>query len=222
MLETDLPDDCELFRPLAAVSLADPRYKHFAVFEGASRKWRPTCIGDHHAGVDALELGARVPKDVRIAFDTARNVLLYAWFVYRFHQVAELQALAAVELSLRRRMGLNNEGRSPTLGKLLDRALAKKLIRGDGFRQYHRIVAGETRFYELMEEMPGVGSVSTPSSPPPDTYAKIVIKFLKNQRNHLAHGSEMLYPHGAFTTMAACCDLINQLFACSPDQAPQG
>ena len=54
--------------------------------------------------ISACELPLAVPKGVRLHFDTARNLYLYAWFVYRFHVVAEQQALATLELALRSRL----------------------------------------------------------------------------------------------------------------------
>jgi hypothetical protein len=52
-----------------------------------------------HAALSALVLGARVPLNVRQL--NAKNVALYSWFVYRFHQVAELVGYSALELALK-------------------------------------------------------------------------------------------------------------------------
>ena len=38
--------------------------------------------------VAAISLDERVPEKVRIQFETAKNLFVYSWFVYRFHGVA--------------------------------------------------------------------------------------------------------------------------------------
>jgi len=59
---------------------------------------------DRHEFIAAYDLNPAVPEDIRVQFDTARNLYLYAWNVYRFHVVAEHQALSTLELALRTRL----------------------------------------------------------------------------------------------------------------------
>jgi hypothetical protein len=62
-------------------------------------------LSDIHAVLSQMVLHEEVPPNVRQLFETAKNVSLYSWFVYRFHQVAELVAFSALELALKERAG---------------------------------------------------------------------------------------------------------------------
>ncbi|MGV8825306.1 hypothetical protein [Methylibium petroleiphilum] len=89
-------------RTLEQLQQPDARMPHFAVWDGAA--FRTITQEDRYESIAALALDQAVPSDIRIHFDTARNVYLYAWFVYRFHVVAEQQVLATLELALRTRL----------------------------------------------------------------------------------------------------------------------
>lgn len=80
-------------RNVDQLSLPDVRMRHFSVQE--SDTVRALTQDDRHAAISTLSLGATVPEEIRTLFDTARNVYLYAWFVYRFHVVAEQYALTS-------------------------------------------------------------------------------------------------------------------------------
>lgn len=94
--------------------LADERMAFFTVRDRDES--RPLSQNDRHASIERFQLCAEVPNDVRVHFDTARNLYLYAWFVYRFHVVAEQQALASLEMALRlaliERNVLDKQGRA--------------------------------------------------------------------------------------------------------------
>ena len=83
-----------------------------------------------------------------LQFETARNVYLYAWFVYRFYPVSEHQCLACLELALRERLkeeirlGKIKEKR-PTLHPLLKYAVEHGLVRNEGFSAWQN--RGEIR-----------------------------------------------------------------------------
>jgi len=156
-----------------------------------------------------LALHGGVPTAIRVHFDTARNLLLYAWFVYRFEPVAEMHAYASVEYALR--LHARVPPRSKTdLKSLLAKAVRKGWIRDDGFRHYRRIVDRRAEF-ERVEAATG-GIPAPAADPKAQSYVEILAKHLPEFRNDLAHGSGMLAPRG-WTSLALCCDLINQLFA---------
>lgn len=94
-----LRDVDQLLRP-------DSRMSAFAVqFEGGARAMTPS---DRHAAIAWMSLCPEVPEAIRTHFDTALNLYQYAWFVYRFHAVAEQQALTTLEFALKR--ALEREG----------------------------------------------------------------------------------------------------------------
>lgn len=141
-------------RNLDQLGLADTRMQYFAVRDvGTSR---PFGQEDRYKNISRFELPHEVPADVRVHFDTARNLYLYAWFVYRFHVIAEQQALASLEMALRLRLielnMLTNEGKlvtrlppkvvggpdrqrieRPMLSRLLQLAVEHGLIQNENF-----------------------------------------------------------------------------------------
>jgi hypothetical protein len=97
----DLPQGCDpdTLRRVDHLHLPDERMRFMWVESKDSR--RPLNQADRHGVIDRYVLVDSVPADVRVHFDTARNLYLYAWHVYRFHAVAEQQALQAMEMALR-------------------------------------------------------------------------------------------------------------------------
>ena len=95
-------EPAEGLRRLDQLQVPDSRMRFLAVREGG---WvRSITQQDRHEVIAAYDLNPAVPEDIRVQFDTARNLYLYAWNVYRFHVVAEHQALATLELALRTRL----------------------------------------------------------------------------------------------------------------------
>lgn len=201
--------ECDAFRDLARISVVDPRYASRAVLDpmvGA----RPMTIEDHWQDIDALALHEGVPTVIHVHFETARNLLLYSWFAYRFQQVAEMQAYASVEYALRRRARLSVRGRKTDLKMLLAKAVKKGWIQDEGFRRYRRIAERRAK-YEQMERS-AIGIESDPRMTMEiQSYVRTLARYLPKFRNKLAHGSAMLSPSGK-RTLALCRDLINQLF----------
>ncbi len=93
----------EHLRPTSYVCTPDPRNASFVTFDRESGEMRSLEVSDYHRAVATHMLNKAVPEDITIHFDTARNLYLYAWFVYRFYPVAEHHALACLELALRER-----------------------------------------------------------------------------------------------------------------------
>ncbi|HEY2953846.1 MAG TPA: hypothetical protein VGK89_01210 [Candidatus Eisenbacteria bacterium] len=207
--------ECDVLRGLERISSVDPRYAaRAAVDPKVEVGYRPMTIEDHWNDISAMALHEGVPRSIRVQFETARNLVLYSWFAYRFQQVAEMQAYASVEFALRRRAGLAIRDLGPGLKRLLERAVEEGWIHDEGFRHYRRVAEQRAE----QEESPPVGT--EPDSPVTrelQAYVKILAETLPFLRNELAHGSAML-SGSAKRTLALCCDLINQLF---PTVAPE-
>lgn len=167
---------------------------------------RQKTLHDHYAEIEEIVLLPEVPEDVRVHFDTARNLYLYNWFVYRFGPVAELHAIASVEFALKIKSGKKGAG----LKKLLNLAIQKKWIQDSGFKYYP--VSQET----LIQRTAADSYRPQTDEHDLDTdnlqaYCKILADSLPYFRNKFAHGSSILYPTGV-ATLAICADIINQLF----------
>lgn len=100
--EPPADDNADGLRSVDRLSTPDARMRHFVIAEAGS--FRSISQDDRHLSIASFELRPEVPREVRVHFDTARNLYLYAWFVYRFHVIAEQQALASLEMALRLRL----------------------------------------------------------------------------------------------------------------------
>jgi hypothetical protein len=101
---TEQTFDLEKLRLAEYVGEPDPRNTMFVRIDRTNGTARPIELADHHEQISAYALHAGVPQEIVLQFETARNVYLYAWFVYRFYPVAEHQCLACLELALRERL----------------------------------------------------------------------------------------------------------------------
>jgi hypothetical protein len=115
--EIEPVDPVDRLRSIEEMTSPDERMSFFALRDASGI--RSLTQQDRSLAISACELPLAVPKNVRLHFDTARNLYLYAWFVYRFHVVAEQQALATLELALRLR--LREEGLVDFEGALVPR-----------------------------------------------------------------------------------------------------
>lgn len=198
---------CDLLRDLERVMTPDPRYLSRSVLDpkvGA----RQMTLEDHWRDIEAINLHERVPRSVRVHFDTARNLLLHSWFVYRFHPVAEMHAFSSVEYALNRRAGTPPHAIGAGFKDLLKRAVAEGWIRDDGFQHYSKVA---TRRMEDVRAAMLASEDETGATLQLRSYVETMVESLPFLRNELAHGSARLSPSGK-ATLALCCDLINQLF----------
>lgn len=167
---------------------------------------RQKTLHDHYGDVEEIALLPEVPEDIRVHFDTARNLYLYNWFVYRFGPVAELHAIASVEFALKIKSGRKRAG----LKKLLNYAIEQKWIQDSGFKYWP--VSQETFIQRTAaDSYRPQNEENDPDADILQAYCKILADSLPYFRNNFAHGSSILYPTGV-ATLAICADIINQLF----------
>lgn len=190
------------FRPLAELLRPDIRWSHFHVLEANGA--RPKTIEDHYAVVNQFSLNAAVPEDVQTHFDTARNLLLHAWYVYRFLSVASMQAYASLEMALRVRLG---PPRPSGLSAALKRAVDQGLLFDRDLRHANRL---RERQWDVT-----IDHVVDPES---QHFVRQIEKVFPKFRNQWAHGSAGLHGDN-YLVLEICCDLINQLFPSSESTA---
>lgn len=188
----------------------DSRQKAFALINRETGVIRERTLQDHYSAVEEIKLSEPVPGMIREHFETARNLLLYSWFEYRFMQVAELHAFASVEFALQDNIPekIRNEkickkcgAKKIGLKYYLDIAIKEGWIKDSGFRNYRR----------AEKERSGQEVPDDHDKQDIQRYCKVLAESIPYLRNKLAHGSDMLHPSG-FTTLAICADLINQLY----------
>lgn len=208
----------------------DARCKGFSVLD--SERLRPATLQDRHREAASFVLSCAVPLEIQTHFETAKNLYLYSWFVYRFHPVAEQQALASLEFALRDRVASLKGERNDTGGRsgmsaLLKRAQALGLIRNDALRSRARWateLARERYRREALEKMIGLNIekmiLEETSVQPTDAdfaydWIGNFVEILPRIRNSHAHGTSMLYPN-VLRTFDIVSDLINQLYRSDP------
>ena len=198
-------------KTISEICEPDPRNTAFAVYDEANGTFKPKTLQDHYSQIANIRLHEKVPKDVYTHFETARNLFLYTWFVYRFSQVAELHAYASVEYALKKRIDSKKLlDKLRGFKALLNYAIEQDWIKDDGFRQYNRIERIRKEHLQSLKEVLGE-DLKTNDTERIQSYRKILSDVLPRLRNDLAHGSSMLNPN-IYLTFEVCCDLINQLF----------
>ena len=191
-------------------------------------------LADRHQVIAGYELADSVPLNIRVHFETAKNLYLYAWFVYRFFPVAEKQVLATLEFALRERLTAwltdkyGPEAKIPKgLSRLFAKAVSEKLMTNEGLRANERLARQRAHHrvsLDMIGEMKarGLDQLEYDESaiePLPEDYAhdslKIFAETLPFIRNTYAHGSPMLHAT-VLGTFEIVTDLVNQLYG------PQG
>lgn len=186
-----------------------------------------TTLELNHEELTSIQLHSGVPKEVRQLFETAKNISLYSWYVYRFHQVSELITFTALEMALR--LKYENEvseksKKKMTLSPLLQHAKERGWITNQGFpsfevrlKQYAEQKKNELRAMEhdfdsepeMQWEEPTQEEIS-------DAFNEFdlvdaIASNAHHVRNSLAHGSTTLHP-GSVSTLFLVHEVINQLF----------
>lgn len=201
-----------VLKPIDEVLLPDPRFECFALTSATGV--RPFDLPDMHGRLNGFRLSSGAPEKVRIQFETARNLMLYAWFVFEFQTVAEMQAYAALELALGERFGFptrevrGGKGMKRVrlmLSELLRKAVKEKIIVADQLPTWKRIQSRNAWYREQY----GIAERGKPSA---KKWLDRAIEILPRWRNGLAHGECKLLLDGSFFQLEFCGDLINALF----------
>lgn len=218
----------DLFRELTEIDRADVRSSFFSRFDETGI--HEDSLVEHHADIARIELSPHVPSDVVIQFETARNLYLYAWYVYRFYPVAQHQVLTCLELGLRARIGeslpakyLRRPREIPTMRPLLRYAIDCGLIKNEEFRQWREHVQrrAESRYRdEQIAAMIKAGHEScelryenaVPNEQDKDfDYLAVLNDVLPGIRNSLAHGSTNL-SNQVLGTFELVQEILDQLY----------
>jgi hypothetical protein len=220
----------EEFKLFNEITESDRRSSSFVLRNRTTGESRPKDLKDHYESVSAFTLDEAVPQKVRSHLNTAKNALLYTWFVYGFFPVAELQALNALELALRERIGeeglkkLKKQKKLLGLRTLIEHAVENKWLKNEDFGAYHRAPIEQARMDYLIrktEEMRAKGldsieinydEIEVPTENTTD-YLGILLNTVHEIRNIHAHGEIMLYPASVWMTFEICSDFINALYA---------
>ena len=177
-----------MLKQLSEVMQADPRFDDM-VAEITDTGVRLMTLEDYHADITSVELDARVPRDIRDAFDRARNAYLYSWFAYDLTTLAQAQGYAVLEFALRTRLGqVENGKRRAGLDQLIHAARVQGLL--DGLKPLDHVV-----------ETSHGGDLTR------------LLDTMRRFRNELMHGSTHLnVPGEALYALRDCASVINHIF----------
>lgn len=189
-------------------------------------------LKDQYEMVACFKLNEAVPNAVAIHFETAKNLYLYAWFVYRFYPVAEQHVLASLEFALREKfqdfVAAEKEKRpkaiEPGLKKLLVHAIKGDFVRNENFstREHWAGIRAKSRYsFQKSQAMQSAGINSWV-----EDESEIVVtqedldydwlgdfqEFIPSIRNSYAHGSWHLYAAPVCHTFEMVSEIINQLY----------
>jgi hypothetical protein len=191
-----------------------------------------TDLKDQYEMVACFKLNEAVPNAVAIHFETAKNLYLYAWFVYRFYPVAEQHVLTSLEFALCERfqgfVAAEKEKRpkaiEPGLKKLLGHAIKGSFVKNENFstREHWAGIRAKSRYsFQKSQAMQSAGINSWV-----EDESEIVVmqedldydwlgdfqEFIPSIRNSYAHGSWHLYPAPVRHTFEMVAEIINQLY----------
>jgi hypothetical protein len=198
-------------------------------------------LAAHHRDIEAVQLTIEIPEAVAIQFETARNLYLYAWHVYRFFPVAQSQALFSLELGLRMRLPdrlpepyQRSWHQQPMLAGLLGYAIDQGLIRNEGFDRWHRAAedrAQQRRSMEIFQamldqklesvEVDEEEAINVITDDQSWDLVKILRKSLPGLRNELAHGSSML-TNQVLGTIELVAEILTQIYVRDSGAAVSG
>jgi hypothetical protein len=197
----------EELKPLEQINEPDSRQTRWIIRNEVTGAVRKLTLSEHHSAISRITLRDAVPEDLRDHFVTAKNLLLYSWYVYRFIAVAELHAYATLEFALRRRLGFDNDERPPTLHSLFGMAVAQGLLTDEDFAELRQdpdrpIITGNS-FVD--------GNLWTNGGLADRQHVHVLHQLLPKLRNLLAHGSSSIWP-GGLPTLWVIATAINSLF----------
>jgi hypothetical protein len=95
----------EQLKRLEDVCRPDARYASRVDLDLATGTTAPMTVESIYSAVEPIRLNVGVPDEVCSHFEVARNLALYSWFVYSFHEVAAMQAMASLEMAARAKSG---------------------------------------------------------------------------------------------------------------------
>ncbi|WP_176053330.1 hypothetical protein [Paraburkholderia caribensis] len=230
----DILDPSESLRTIESLCEPDTRNLAFAGVDAVTGQLRPATAADRIENITQFELRAEVPECVRVHFETARNLYVYAWFVYRFVAVAEQQALTTLEFALRERLEKHLANSTPKgkrqrigLSYWLEQAVAHGVISNARLSRREEWALRRARSraeFQVLEEMRRsevlVVRVDLTSVVPLQEdleydWIGVFIESLPKIRNAYAHGSSFLHPT-VLHTFEIVSDLIHQLYVSAP------
>lgn len=223
--EATMDDEPDFLRSVDTVCKPDRRRKTTSFLTNQS-----FTVQDQHDAVAKYILHNGVPHDIRIQFETTKNLYLYAWFVCRFYPVAKLHAYTCLELALRERfesevVAFRKKKRKskPCLNELLSYAVENGYLKNENFEVWrHRteMNARQRTEIEAVEEMERLRlneiyidetKCEIKDEDRNHDYLATLVETMPWLRNHYAHGTQS-FDNQALGTIQLVSEVINQIY----------
>lgn len=173
-----------MWREKSLIFERDQRYHILQKDDAEIGAIRPLIIEDLYDDVAGLSLPDSVPPVIRHQFDLARNAYLYSWFEYELTMLAEAHAFSVVEMAVKHRTTIANQGGTAPNGL---RAALRHAVRQGWLTETDFLYQSRGQQMSLIDD-------------------------LVYMRNALAHGEPHLSPELSVMVMRHCRDIISKLF----------
>ena len=190
----------------AKITEPDVRQSFFVKIDHKGNQ-RPITLEDQYKLVETLNLHDGVPEDICIHFETAKNLFLYSWFVYRFGAVAEYHSLITLEFALKTRSG----GQIKGLKKLLNHAIGKGWLKNEGFSVWRARKLQDEQNRQIYESISNSKGQKYDFVEKEFDYVNVLSSGLPEIRNHYLHGSPT-FDRANYGHLLIISEAINQLF----------
>src|SRR5436190_11880862 len=108
----------ERLKPLSEILLADVRNRNRRNLDHSTGIISEMTIDSLYEELEKIEVHDNVSECVRSHFATAKNLVLYSWFVYPFNVVAALHAFASLEMAVKEKTGDRKTGLKNQIDKV--------------------------------------------------------------------------------------------------------
>jgi len=216
----------------------DPRSNAVVILD--QHGFRARTIADQQAAVAKYALSEGVPEKVRVAFETCKNLYLYAWFVFRFYAVCRTYLYSCLELALKERFGrqlhasvlkqqaekdVRNGARRrggrvpqtyeeyrPGLRRLLSFAADGGWIKNEGFEAWRiRNQARATERARIEDFARESGAQIHWDEDPRADFVATLVKSIPEIRNEFAHGTSAL-DSSVLGSLRTVYEIISQVY----------
>ncbi len=176
----------ENFKDIENVLSHDIRSSYFGgSIDPGTHQRVPRPLDQLHSDIERIQITSTAPEEIQSNFNIAKNLALYSWYCYPFHQIAEMKAYTTVERALKFKF---NDFDNKSFRWLIKKAVYDGYIKDSGFTH-----------------------IDVPCEEGTIEYSLTLIDTMPNLRNTIAHGDLMLHPWSV-STLSICSNFINQLY----------
>lgn len=202
----------DLFKP-------HPISEMFLMRDSKTEKLRSYTFEDRYHAISQIRLNQSVPEDIVLSFETAKNLFLYGWFIYRFYSIADHQALNCLEYGLRKRFENEFPNKRAGLKVCLTHAINNGLLKNEGFQNL-REMSRETFEKERLLKPPeeelqkfelNHSDLDYEQDKPKWDYLSFLLKILPQDQNMFAYDPSLTHSPSVLKFVIVG-EILNQIY----------